>query len=69
MIGRICSLLRIKRPNVETVGFLQASGEDVPNAEAGYAKGCIFQDTKAGKVYVNVGDADDCDFKQLAFQS
>lgn len=44
---------------------LQAYGNTVPTAsEAGYHPGCVFQDTSAAKLYVNTGDADNCDFQE-----
>lgn len=68
MIERICSLLKIKKP--ETDFILDASGETVPTAgSAGYATGCTFKhvDGSAGTaLYVNEGDEDSCNFQPMA---
>jgi hypothetical protein len=69
MLSRICSVLKIKPPNRETVGLLQASGDTVPSdGDTGYATGCLFQHTDGGDgtaLYVNEGDADSCDFNAV----
>lgn len=48
---------------------LIARGETVPNAEANYAKGCIFIKTNAGDgtkgLYENQGTTTDCDFNLI----
>lgn len=48
----------------ESGNYTFSSGATVPNAVAGYAKGCIFIDTdKAGScVYFNTGDETSCTF-------
>lgn len=53
------------------VGITRAYGTTVPtDATTGFAPGCIFHHTDgsgAGNVlYVNVGDADSCDFDPVA---
>jgi hypothetical protein len=41
------------------------AGDSVPDGVAGYAKGCIL--IKPGTdAYVNGGDADSCEFKQIS---
>ena len=51
-------------------GILQCYGITVPtDDDAGYAKGCLFYHTDGSindKLYVNDGDADDCDFNLVA---
>lgn len=50
-------------------GILQCYGTTVPTDDAsGYAKGCLFYHTDGDindKLYVNDGDADDCDFNTV----
>jgi hypothetical protein len=65
MIDRICSLLKIKKPALNS-GLLLASGTTVPtDGDAGYQTGCLFQHTDGGAgtaLYVNEGSATSCDF-------
>ena len=69
MIERICSLLRIRRPNVSGLGILMSAGDTVPADGAhGFEKGCIFQHTAStsGKVlFVNTGTKESASFVPL----
>jgi hypothetical protein len=66
MLDRICSLLRIKKPDVSETGILIASGITVPaDGTAGYSTGCLFQHTDGTSgtaLYVNEGTATSCNF-------
>jgi len=66
MISRVCRLIRMKLPAVDTVGLLIASGDDVPSdGESGYQTGCLWQKTNGGantSLYVNEGSETSCDF-------
>jgi hypothetical protein len=69
MIGRICSLLRIKEPAIANPGLLLASGITVPaDGTSGYQTGCLFQHTDGGDgtaLYVNEGTYASCDFNAI----
>lgn len=68
MIDRICSLLKMKKPEMNR-GLLFASGATVPtDGTDGYQTGCIFQHTDgsaATALYVNEGTATSCDFNPV----
>jgi len=70
MISRICSLLRMKQPDLVNRGLLSASGATVPvDGTDGYQPGCLFQHTdgNAGSVlYVNEGTVTSCLFSSIA---
>jgi len=69
MQERVCSIIRMKPPVHEGVGFLFASGDTVPtDADTGFQTGCIFQHTNGGvgtALYVNEGDEDSCAFNAV----
>jgi len=68
MIDRICSLIKMQKPELDR-GLLFASGDTVPtNGADGYQTGCLFQHTDgiAGTaVYQNVGSVSSCNFDAL----
>lgn len=53
----------------DSENILMARGTTVPNADAGFAKGCIFTKTDAGNgvkaLYENVGTTASCDFNKI----
>jgi len=63
---------QVKALMVDSVGnILYATGTTVPSdAEAGYAKGCLFIDTDVGAgttgLYVNVGTTASCNFDAVS---
>ena len=69
MIGRLCSLLRIKEPAQNLTGLLMASGVEKPaDGLSGYETGCLFQNTAGGDgtaLYVNEGTVDSCNFNAV----
>jgi hypothetical protein len=69
MLDRICSLLKIKKPELNS-GYLFASGATVPvDASTGYQSGCIFQHTDGGAgtvFYVNEGTLASSSFVAVA---
>ena len=68
MIARLCSLLKMEKPDTDFLLF--ASGDTVPtDAATGYATGCVFSHTDGGAgtaFYVNEGDETSCDFVPIA---
>ncbi len=68
MISRICSLLRIKQPELNR-GFLFASGTTVPiDGTDGYQTGAVFQKTDGGggtALYINEGSVTSSDFNAV----
>jgi len=68
MIDRICSLLKMEKPEL-TRGFLFASGATVPSdGTDGYQTGCLFQHTDGGAgtaLYLNEGSITSCDFNRI----
>lgn len=46
-------------------GKIFANGTAVPSGKPGFAKGCIFVDTKTGNVYKNTGTLTSCTFTAI----
>lgn len=64
---RTAQLLRMDTPSESIPGKLFTHGATVPtDATAGYAAGCIFQDTTNGTLYLNEGTYASCDFNVVA---
>lgn len=67
MIKRLETLLHMKAPKCGTEGLLIASGSKTPeDGTAGYAKGCIFQNTSSGSAYINKGTLSACAFAEIS---
>jgi len=68
MIDRVCSLLKMQKPEMNR-GYLFASGATVPSdGTDGYQTGCIFQHTDGGAgtaLYLNEGSITSCDFNRI----
>lgn len=73
MIERICSLLKIRKPNVSGCGVLIAAGDTVPSdGSYGFEKACLFQHVKATDtrvLYVNKGTKESCAFVPVQITS
>ena len=69
MKDRICSLLKIKSPELDR-GYLFASGATVPvDTTDGFQTGCVFQKTDGGAgtaFYINEGSVTSCAFAAVA---
>jgi hypothetical protein len=67
MIARLCSLLKISRPQGD--GMLRVDGTSVPvDGTPGYQTGCLYQRTNGGtgtSLYVNEGTLKSCAFKAV----
>ena len=67
MIARLCSLLKVSRPQGD--GMLRVDGTSVPvDGTSGYQTGCLYQRTDGGtgtSLYVNEGTFKSCAFKAV----